>query len=60
MIDVEHAAHNLALLKLQEEHIDSLSNAILYARYAELYNEFLEIGKKYSREHSRGTRIGEF
>lgn len=59
-MNTEHATHNLALLKLRQERPESLSNAELYARYMELYNEFLEIGNKYSREHSRGTRIGEF
>jgi hypothetical protein len=60
MINKEMAAHNLTLLRLQAEHAEALSDEDLYAKYAELYNKFLEAGKKYEHEHSHGTRIGEF
>jgi hypothetical protein len=54
------AAHNLALYCLQTEHVEMLSKDDLYARYYELYNEFLEVGQKFEQEHSRGTVVGGF
>jgi len=58
MIEKEAAAHNLALFQLQNE--KEPNHQLLYAKYVELYEEFLEIGKNYEREHSRGTQIGKF
>lgn len=49
MLDKETTAHNLALLRIQAEKSEALSDEDLHARYVELYNEFLKIGKNYER-----------